>query len=119
MEDIEKKLSELIDKKLSEAQNDSSIQKEIMQEFDNKLKRAKSIFWIYMVISALIMVGAISNVFNPAVESKDLIIAAGAFGTGLGLNILIKLWYPIVYSRIQIQKDIKEVKFMLSEKLRD
>ncbi len=114
MEDIEKKLSELIDKKMEESSKELGMKNEIMGEFDNKVKTVKWITWMFLVIEIAIMIAA-SNYFFVATSTKNMLLAVVLFLIGFNSTILMKLWYWIVNSRIRVQKDIKELKFLLAE----
>jgi len=89
--------------------------KEALRMFENKILLAKVLVWIAIALSlAFAICGA---VLISDGSTDGLVIGLLLIYVGVQLQLLMKLWYWIIHSRITIQKDLKELEMRLMERL--
>jgi hypothetical protein len=89
--------------------------KEALRMFENKILIAKVLTWIAIAVSLGLMIGGAFAISGG--RTDGLIIGLLFIYCGVELQLLMKLWFWIVHSRITIQKDLKELEMRLMERL--
>jgi hypothetical protein len=89
--------------------------KEALRMFENKILIAKVLTWIAIAVSLGLMIGGAVAISGG--RSDGLFIGLLFIYCGVELQVLMKLWFWIVHSRITIQKDLKELEMRLMERL--
>jgi hypothetical protein len=113
---IEEKLNELlkIKNELDELKNEQK-QQQILDDFDEKTKKAKKSYHTFLMIAILIMLAGVGGITGNSERYRlnALFIALVGFNS----TVLIKLWYWILQSKLDIQKEIKHMQIQFSEHL--
>jgi hypothetical protein len=116
MINFEKELKEVLEKNgdFNAAENEKSRKEIIQMRFDKSLQRTKLIFWIFFLLSLGMMAGGYIGL-RLAGNTKDMLSWVIFFMIGFNSTILMKLWYWIVNTRINLQKELKELQLQISE----
>ena len=113
---IEEKLNELLKIKdeLDELKNEQK-QQQIFNDFEKKEKKTKTYFFIFLVLAVLIMLAGMGGIAHNSERYRlnALFMALVGFNS----TILLKLWYWIVQSKLDILKEIKHMQIQFSEHL--
>jgi hypothetical protein len=113
---IEEKLNELlkIKNELDELKNEQR-QQQILDDFDKQTKKAKKSYHTFLMITILIMLAGVGGITGNADKYRlnALFIALVGFNS----TVLIKLWYWILQSKLDILKEIKHMQIQFSEHL--
>jgi hypothetical protein len=89
--------------------------KEALRMFENKILIVKVLTWIAIAVSLGLMIGGAVAISGGKIDG--MLIGLLFFYVGVELQLLMKLWFWIVHSRITIQKDLKELEMRLMERL--
>jgi len=106
-----------------DARRGEAVRKEVLAMFDRKIFWAKVLAWGMIAIDAvLVVVGCLGMLrtleAQPGSEPGDLkwmIVYAVLTIVGVEGLTLAKLWYWQVHSRINIQRDIKEMQVQMAQ----
>jgi len=119
MDKLEKQLKQVLGKNgLFDADKSKTLRKEmkqmIFQKFEGDMSRVKVVFWIFLVISAAMMVGGMLFI-NHEKGTRGMIFAAVITLIGYNSTILMKLWYWVVSTKLNILKEIKQLQLQIAE----
>ena len=119
MDKLEKQLKQVLGKNgLFDADKSKKLRKEmkqmIFQKFEGDMSRVKVVFWIFLVISAAMMVGGMLFI-NHEKGTRGMIFAAVITLIGYNSTILMKLWYWVVSTKLNILKEIKQLQLQIAE----
>jgi hypothetical protein len=116
MDNFEKELKKVLEKKGDfDVTKSETLRKEIVQMWcDKNLLRAKLVFWIFFLLSIGIMVGGYIGL-SSAANTRGMLSWVIFFMIGFNSTILMKLWYWVVHTRINLQKDLKQIQLQIAE----
>lgn len=119
MDKLEKQLKQVLGKNgLFDADKSKKLRKEmkqmIFQKFEGDMSRVKVVFWIFLVMSAAMMVGGMLFI-NHEKGTRGMIFAAVITLIGYNSTILMKLWYWVVSTKLNILKEIKQLQLQIAE----
>jgi hypothetical protein len=91
------------------------LRKEIVQMwYDKSLRRTKKIFWIYFLLSIGMMVGGYIGL-RLATDTRGMLSWVIFFMIGFDSTILMKLWYWVVDTKLNILKEMKQLQLQIAE----
>ncbi|MCX5676283.1 MAG: hypothetical protein NTX87_14870 [Planctomycetota bacterium] len=90
--------------------------KEALQMFEHKIRVITIYTWIAIAVSTAMILGGVAGILA-APSAQQTVMFAVLFFCGVELQVLMKLWYWTVHSRITLQKDLKEFEMRLMERL--
>lgn len=116
MIDFEKELKEVLEKNGDfDIAKSETLRKEMVQMWcDKNLQRVKIVFWIFYLASIGMMVGGYIGL-RSAGNTRDMLSWVIFFMIGFNSTILMKLWYWVVHTRINLQKDLKELQLQIAD----
>lgn len=119
MDKLEKQLKQVLGTNgLFDADKSKTLRKEmeqmIFQKFEGDMSRVKVVFWIFLVISAAMMVGGMLFIHYEK-GTRGMIFAAVITLIGYNSTILMKLWYWVVSTKLNILKEIKQLQLQIAE----
>ena len=115
MDELETKLKMAFDKSGTfDAGKAESLNKEIVKMFDKDLKKVKIVFWIFLIVSAAMLVGGLIAL-NHETSTKGMIFAAVIALIGYESTVLMKLWYWVVNTKLNLLKEIKQLQLQIAE----
>ncbi len=119
MDKLEKQLKQVLGKNgIFDAAKSETLRKEmkqmIFQKFEGDMSRVKVVFWIFLVISAVMMVGGMLFI-NHEKGTRGMIFAAVVTMIGYNSTVLMKLWYWVVSTKLNILKEIKQLQLQIAE----
>jgi hypothetical protein len=116
MINFEKELKEALEKNGDfDVAKSETLRKEIVQMwYDENLRRAKLVFWIFFLL-CLGMMGAGYIGLRSATDTRGMLLWVIFFMIGFNSTILMKLWYWVVHTRINLQKDLKQIQLQIAE----
>lgn len=116
MDNFEKELKKVLEQKGDfDVARSETLRKEIVQMWcDKNLLRAKLVFWIFFLLSIGIMVGGYIGL-SSAANTRGMLSWVIFFMIGFNSTILMKLWYWVVHTRINLQKDLKQIQLQIAE----
>jgi hypothetical protein len=116
MIDFENELKEVLEKDGDfDAARSETLRKEIVQMWYNKsLRRTKLIFWIYFLASIGMMIGGYIGL-RSATDTKGMLLWVIFFMIGFNSTILMKLWYWVVDTKLNVLKEIKQIQLQMAE----
>ena len=119
MNDFEKELKETLKTKcdIGISKDDArrkEIEKMIFQKYTSDMNKAKLITWIFLILS-LGMMGAGYVGIKNASETKSMLLWLIFFMIGFNSTILMKLWYWVVNTKLNILKEMKQLQLQVSE----
>ncbi len=92
-----------------------TLRKEIVKMWaDKNLVRAKLVFWIFFLLSVGIMVAGYHGL-RSATDTRGIILWAIFFMIGFNSTILMKLWYWVVDSKLNVLKELKQLELQIAE----
>jgi len=119
MDNLEKKLTELLsdDSDLA-GRVDQAARKEmtqmIFEKFELDMFKVKVVFWIFLAVSAAMMVGGM--IFLTQEKGvRGMLFAAVIALIGYNSTILMKLWYWVVSTKLSILKELKQMQLQMAE----
>jgi hypothetical protein len=119
MNDLEKELTELLRNESGfEGSTNESTRKEmaqmILQKFELDMFQVKIVFWIFLIVSAAMMVGGM--IFLTREEStRGMLFSVVVAMIGYNSTVLMKLWYWVVSTKLGILKELKQLQLQVSE----
>lgn len=91
------------------------LRKETVQMWrDMNLRKAKIIFWIYFLLSIGMMAGGYIGL-RFATDTKGMLSWVIFFMIGFNSTILMKLWYWVVDTKLNILKEVKQMQLQIAE----
>ena len=119
MDNLEKELTELPRNENGfESSIDESARKEmaqvISQKFESVMSKVKVVFWIFLVLSAAMMVGGMIFLTQEK-GTRGMLFAAVIALIGYNSTILMKLWYWVVSTKLGILKELKQLQLQVTE----
>jgi len=121
MDNLEKELTELLKNESGlEAGKDETARKEIAQmegffeRFVTNVQRARLVFWVFFLLCLGMMVGGYIGL-RYAGNTKEMLYWVIFFMIGFNSTILMKLWYWVVSTKLNILKEIKQLQLQIAE----
>jgi hypothetical protein len=114
-EELDNRLHEALAGGQPAAARSEEIKKEALRMFDHKMTIIKIWAWVGIAVSCVFMLGGVVIVALAGNNIQGQVGGALLFATGLSLEVLMKLWFWIVHSRLSIQKDLAEIRAQLAE----
>jgi len=116
MDKLEKQLKKVLEKNgIFDAAKSETLRKELIQMWCEKnLLRAKLVFWIFFLLSLGMMAGGYIGL-RYAGNTKEMLSWVIFFMIGFNSTILMKLWYWIVDSKLNVQKEVKQLQLQIAE----
>ena len=121
MDKLEKELTELLKNESGlEASKDETARKEIAQmegffeRFVTNVQRARLVFWVFFLLCLGMMVGGYIGL-RYAGNTKEMLSWVIFFMIGFNSTILMKLWYWVVSTKLNILKEIKQLQLQIAE----
>jgi hypothetical protein len=116
MINFENELKEVLEKNGKfDAAKGETLRKEIVQMWcDKNLRRAKIVFWVYFLLSIGMMAGGYIGL-RFTTDTKGMLSWVLFFMIGFNSTILMKLWYWVVDTRINLQKELKQLQLQIAE----
>lgn len=115
MFDFEKELKEVLEKNGDfDIARSETLRKEITQMwYDKSLRRTKIVFWITFILCLGMMAGGYIGL-RSSTNTREMLSWVIFFIIGFNSTILMKLWYWVVHTRINLQKDLKELQLQIA-----
>ena len=88
--------------------------KGLFERFVNNIQRARLAFWIFFVVSLIIMFIGLALLFKLS-NPSELAVALFVALVGFNSTILIKLWYWTINTKFDVLKAIKELQLQIAE----
>jgi len=116
MDKLEKQLKQVLGKNgLFDADKSKKLRKELIQMWcDKNLRRAKLVFWIFFLLCLGMMAGGYIGL-RSAGNTKEMLSWVIFFMIGFNSTILMKLWYWVVSTKLNILKEIKQLQLQIAE----
>lgn len=116
MINFEKELKEVLEKDGHfDAAKSKTLRKEIVQMWcDKNLLRAKLVFWIFFLLSIGMMIGGYIGL-RSATNTKEMLSWVIFFMIGFNSTILMKLWYWVVDTKLNVLKEMKQLQLQIAE----
>ena len=116
MINFEKELKEVLEKEggFNVAQGDILRKETVQMWYDKNLRMAKIVFWIFFLLCLGMMLGGYIGL-RSSTDTKGMLSWVIFFMIGFNSTILMKLWYWVVHTRINLQKDLKELQLQIAE----
>lgn len=119
MDKLEKELTELLENESGfDISMDESTRKEMAQmishKFESDMSKVKIVFWIFFVVSAAMMVGGLIFLTHEK-GTRGMLFAAVIALIGYNSTILMKLWYWVVSTKLDILKELKQLQLQVAE----
>jgi hypothetical protein len=117
MNDFEKQLKEALTNKRDIGKDDArrkEIEKMIFQKYDSDMKKVTHIYWIFFILSLGMMAGGYIGLVSSS-NTKSMLLWLIFFMIGFNSTILMKLWYWVVNSKLNILKEVKQLQLQISE----
>jgi hypothetical protein len=119
MSDIEKELKKVLKANGSfDADKNAARRKEIeqmiVQKFQTDMFKVKVVFWIFLVLSLGMMAGGYIGL-RYANDTKAMLCWVIFFMIGFNSTILMKLWYWVVDTKLNVLKEMKQLQLQVTE----
>lgn len=116
MINFEKELKEVLGKNGTfDFAKSETLRKEIVKMWaDKNLQRARIVFWIFFLASIGMMVGGYIGL-SFATSTKGMLGWVIFFMIGFNSTILMKLWYWIVDTKLNVLKEMKQLQLQITE----
>ena len=119
MSDIEKELKKALrENGRFDADKNAARRKEIeqmiFQKYETDVFKVKVVFWIFFVLSLGMMAGGYIGL-RSANDTKAMLCWVIFFMIGFNSTILIKLWYWVVDTKLNVLKEMKQLQLQVSE----
>ena len=86
----------------------------VLQKFELDMFQVKIVFWIFLIVSAAMMVGGM--IFLTREEStRGMLFSVVVAMIGYNSTVLMKLWYWVVSTKLGILKELKQLQLQVSE----
>ena len=115
MDDFEKKIGDaLTGENHYDSLREKNFKKETMKMYDSKLKKVERITFINLYICIAVALIAFHG-FSVSSSTKELLIYSVLFIIAIEIQVLIKLWYWIMNSKLIVLKEIKNLQMQISK----
>ena len=116
MDKLEKQLKKVLEKNgIFDVSKSETLRKEIVQMWcDKNLLRAKLVLWIFLLLSIGMMVGGYIGL-RSAGNTRGMILWAIFLMIGFNSTILMKLWYWVVNTKLNVLKEMKQLQLQIAE----
>lgn len=116
MDNLEQELKKVLEKNGDFDFNKSeTLRKEIVQMwFDKNMRKTKIIFWIFYLCSIGMMIGGYIGL-RTAASTVGMLSWVLFFMIGFNSTILMKLWYWVIDTKLNVLKEMKELQLQISE----
>jgi len=116
MINFEKELKEILEKNGDfDVAKSETFRKEMVQMWcDKNLLRVKIVFWIFFLLCLGMMLGGYIGL-RSADNTKEMLSWVIFFMIGFNSTILMKLWFWVVHTRINLQKELKQLQLQIAE----
>jgi len=119
MSDIEKELKKVLkangrfdaDKN---AARRKEIEQMIFQKYETDIFKVKVVFWIFFVLSLGMMAGGYIGL-RFAGDTRGMLNWVLLFMIGFNSTILMKLWYWVVDTKLNVLKEMKQLQLQVAE----
>ncbi len=119
MINFEKELKEVLEKNGDfDVAKGETLRKEIVQMFEDKLKKVKLWTWAFLLIDVIIIAGGISSLLVNLLITKNtnaMIISAVVVLIAHEGTVLIKLWYWVLNTKYGVLKELKQLQLQIAE----
>ncbi len=86
----------------------------IFERFVKDTRQARLVFWIFFLLSVGMMAGGYIGL-RSAADTKGMLSWVLFFMIGFNSTILMKLWYWVVDTKLNVLKEIKELQLQIAE----
>jgi len=119
MSDIEKELTKVLKENgRFDADENAARRKEIeqmiFQKYETDMFKVKVVFWIFFVLSLGMMAGGYICL-RFANDTKAMLCWVLLFMIGFNSTILMKLWYWVCDTKLNVLKEIKQLELQIAE----
>jgi len=116
MDNFEKELKIVLEKNGDfDAARSEALRKEIVQMWcDKNLLRVKIVFWIFFLLCLGMMAAGYIGL-RRAEDTRGIILWAIFFMLGFNSTILMKLWYWVVNTKLNVLKEMKQLQLQVAE----
>jgi len=116
MDKLEKQLKKVLEKNgVFDVTKSETLRKELIQMWcDKNLLRTKLVFWIFLLLSLGMMVGGYIGL-RSAGNTRGMILWAIFLMIGFNSTILMKLWYWVVNTKLNVLKEMKQLQLQIAE----
>lgn len=116
MDNFEKELKRVFEKSGNfDATRGQTSRKEIVQMWcDKNLIKAKIVFWITFLACLGMMIGGYLGL-RSAGDTKGMVLWAIFIMIGFNSTILMKLWYWVENTKLNILKEMKQLQLQIAE----
>jgi hypothetical protein len=116
MIDFEKELKKALEKNGDyNIARSETLRKEIVQMwYEKNLRKTKLVFWIYFLLSIGMMVGGYIGL-RLATDTRGMLSWVIFFMIGFNSTILMKLWYWVVDTKLNVLKEVKQLQLQIAE----
>jgi len=88
--------------------------KGLFERFVTNVKRARLVFWIFLVLGLIIMFVGLTFLFKLENPNERLVALFMAL-VGFNSTILIKLWYWTMNTKFDVLKELKQLQLQIAE----
>ena len=116
MDNLEKELKKVL-KQNGEFNVDKSeaLRKEKVKKWaDKNLRMARIVFWVFFLLNIGIMAAGYIGL-RSATDTREMLLWVIFFMIGFNSTILMKLWYWVVDTKLNVLKEIKQLQLQHSE----
>lgn len=119
MDNMEKELSELLknERGPKDCMNETArkeMAQMIFQKFELDMFKVKVVFWIFLIVSAAMMVGGMIFLTHEK-GTRGMLFAAVIALIGYNSTVLMKLWYWVVNTKLSILREMKQLQLQIAE----
>jgi hypothetical protein len=119
MSDIEKELKKVLkaDGRFDADKNAArrkEIEQMIVQKYETDMFKVKVVFWIFLALSLCIMAGGYIALWLVA-GTRGMLTSVLLFMVGFNSTILIKLWYWVCDTKLNVLKEMKQLQLQITE----
>ena len=119
MDKLEKELQKALDIKsgfdvtVTEARR-KELEQMILQKYETDFFKVKVVFWIFFILCLGMMAGGYIGL-RYAGDTKSMLSWVIFFMIGFNSTILMKLWYWVVDTKLNVLKEMKQLQLQITE----
>lgn len=117
MNDFEKQLKDALTTKRDIAKDNArrkEIEQMIFEKYNSDMKKVKNIYWFFFILCIGMMIGGYIGLCS-AGNTKSMLLWVIFFMIGFNSTILMKLWYWVVNTKLNILREMKQLQLQISE----
>ena len=119
MSDIEKEIKKVLKANGNfDADKNAARRKEIeqmiFQKYETDMFKVKVVFWVFLVLSLGMMAGGYIGL-RFAGDTREMLNWVLLFMIGFNSTILMKLWYWVVDTKLNVLKEMKQLQLQVAE----